>query len=395
MKMKKSWKPIDNVLEYKKPDFSPSRKRNKCYHIKSSFALLFKGFLFHFCCYKIKLSSMKWTLMLTLSATCDVFLCILMIKPWFYLKGWNDENVKVYSFGSFLLFSSLNFRFLLYKRGMTLKRIVHLMSRIYSISRSRRVLGIKKLMFCFFVANISYTFLLGIIVSYFSILTTANGTSFYLNMFFLKIESETLRKVTVYILRILTDWVTSSVVVLFSVYFYFVCYVLREAIKSCERLIKGANRMALLDALIEEDIFNMVTKITKMLHSPLVMLSLHILANSFFCLYETLFDPAEDIKALYPALYSLIGNFSCFILVCFSAASVEKAYKSLKHACQCMLLQNYDENNITLVFLLCNRKIVGFILLDSIVVDKALAAEALGTLLTCGIIIATMWNSSA
>lgn len=391
---KKKLHSTDTVVGYAHTNAIPEKKRGNCQCIKCSFSLIFKAFLLHFCSYNVNFSSVRSLFMFIISLACDAYIIIIIIRPWFIIDTTNVKNVKVHVFRSFCFLCGLMFRFLLHKKGHKLEHVVHQISKIHSVVCSHKRLYFRNKIVFALVLSIIYNLSLSAFL-YFFIIDQPNGSTYsYPEIFFIRLESTVIKTVISSVIFSLLYWFVFSIPVVLCIYFHFVCYVLTQTLKNCIYSIEKKKSDTIRSLLMKKDIFDMLSKVIQKLHALLLYLSAFTVTLSFFTLYQALFDPVYNMNVFFPALFSLIGNFSSFIVICFSSSSVTNSYTSLRHACQRLLLQNYKDEDIVLILIICKKKHLGFTLLDSVTIDKSLAADVLGTMLTYGIIIATMWQTS-
>lgn len=378
------------VVEYLHASNIHDKKNCQC--IKCSFSLIFKAFLIHFCSYNVNFKNARSLFMFMISLACDVYVILVIVRPWIIADISNIKIVKSRAIRSICLTCGLIFRFLLHKEGYKLEHVVHQISKIHTIAGSHKPLYFRKKIFFCLVLNTIYNISSSAFLYYFIINQHNSGR--YLEIFFIRLENTAVKFVISSITFGLFYWLVFSIPVVLCIYFHFVCYVLTQTLKNCAYSIEKKKSDKIRSLLMKKDIFDILSKVIQKLHAQLFFLSAFILTLSFLTLFQTLFDPVYDMNVFYPSLFTLIGNFSCFIIICFSSSSVTNSYTSLRHAFQRLLLQNYKDEDVVLVLTICRKKHLGFTLLDSVTIDKSLAADVLGTLLTYGIIIATMWQTS-
>ena len=127
---------------------------------------------------------------------------------------------------------------------------------------------------------------------------------------------------------------------------------------------------------------------------PLLIICIQILLCLFSGLYVSLFNSEALVGFSLQIALFILGNSVNFVLICFFSASVNRCNDMMKRTVHKILLEDNGPVILTLASIMNKSASLRITVLDSIDIDRNLALCAFGTLLTYGIMIATLGRTS-
>lgn len=347
------------------------------------------------CSSKIRFNKCSTCLKSVLSLVVDVLLVYLVTIPWVKIETLSELSLKKEATGSCLLISNIAFRIWYHIHGKILISISRKVQKLKIWIANDRKSSNKR--------NITLIFILICLLSLssvpFNTMETCgneNEKRRLLNYFYLPQDNLLVTYIFLACLDFYTVWFITALPCVFTIYFCFICSEMKQVLRN---FIEASRKD---EAFFAEDIFlkynalsRTFRKTNKQIQLPLFIIYIQILMCLFSGLYVTLFN-AEAMEgfAVQIALFILCNSVN-FILICIFSGTVSRSYDVMKRTVHRIILEEDNPAMLILASMINEASPIRFTVLDSIVIDKNLALCAFGTLLTYGIMIATLGRTAA
>lgn len=191
-----------------------------------------------------------------------------------------------------------------------------------------------------------------------------------------------------YVIMFLLRWCNMNMAV--SGYFCCICILLKETLKYTERKLHQAISEG-TDYLFENyiEITSFIRFVTTQFHVILLTKFTAILIELFHEMYHVLFTVIDSRLLLTYRLLNIIFELTHFIAICIFSSSVSDAASAVRNEAQRLITKVKSLENLKFAFAMSDE-FVGFKIFNSIVIGKSLILSAIGTLLTYGMLIASL-----
>lgn len=191
-------------------------------------------------------------------------------------------------------------------------------------------------------------------------------------------------------------WFVTALPSIFVIYVYFtsslfVAY-LKQFTKTLSRETLERNPKRIL--LKYDGITQTMVKMDSILCILLLLICCHILFDCFYSIYISLYDVNSFSDKLFQTFFVLTWNFAVFCALCTSVSNISEHYELMRSNFHELLMKKRHFENLSFALKLCEDDIIGFTILDSICINKSLIFKAFGTMLTYGIMVATLGRTS-
>lgn len=103
-----------------------------------------------------------------------------------------------------------------------------------------------------------------------------------------------------------------------------------------------------------------------------------------------MFDEERVPEKAPQAILVVVGSFWAFSLIGISSSNLSIAYEAMRNKLHALLLKRKSLRKLALILRAFEEDSVGFVILDSISVNRCLVLNAFGTMITYGIMIANL-----
>lgn len=329
------------------------------------------------------------------SLVVDILLVYLATIPWVTMETLSELSLKTEATALCIAMSNLAFRIWYHKHGKTLISLSRKVQKLRIFIANERKNSSKN--------NITLIFILSSLLSLstvpFNTMAIVENDEYerrkLLSEFYLPQDNLIISYVFIGCLDFYTVWFIYALPSVFTIYLYFISSEMREVLRSFTEVCRKDGAFFERDIFLKYDALSKTfAKTSKLIQQPLFIICIQIIMCLFSGLYITLFS-AEVLEGFGAqiALF-LLGNSVNFILICYFSASVSKRYDVMKRTVHRILLEDNKPVMLILASMINKESPIRFTVLDSIVVDKNLALCTFGTLLTYGIMIATLGRTA-
>lgn len=335
---------------------------------------------------QLRFSIMVTVLSICLSIIFDALLLVSSQDAFLKLYASNSETIKKY--GPFLAanLTALSTRIWLYLHRRKLTDLQRKAVKIFATTAPEKILKLKpKLVHILVGCDVIAIFIT--IVHVLEVRKHENFQNIVDEFFHGRIPSP-LSNWLFYICLFLNNWSFIPVVHVI-VFYYFICFVLKESLKEYCKIIKHyiiRENNNLLE--IHNDITDVVTSVNKLLHTPLILISIYMFLGTFYTVFNFAFFIPENKFEVIRKVLMLIWFDSFYMLACYSASMVSAAaleVKDLVHSLQ----NRHRKYSKILCLVLKVDDAVDFTLLDSITISNRMVLDIFGSIFTYGIMLAT------
>lgn len=364
-------------------------------HISKCVSLFYHVFAFHCCSFQISFRSLKKCLISVCSIASDVFLIYIIVVPWTKLSTFSGFPFKKLAAENCIQVCAFAFRIFIHWRGKELLKITRTVEKLGLIVDGERS--------CKRIKQKTAIILL-LHAVYFSALTfecvrSATQIERFGLCKLLNIPTEdpnwTLVVVTVVYIQLV--WFVTALPSIFAIYVFFICSLYVDTLsnfvnKTLDKHIKADPKKILLKY---DEITKAFFKINETLHVVLLLVCCHILLNSFYSIYISVFGMQNVSNKVPQTVLVLIWSFGTFSFMCVSVSDISDRFGAARNALHRLLLGGKRLENLSLALKLCEDDIMGFVILDTIYINRSLIVKAFGTMLTYGIMMATLGRTSS
>lgn len=357
---------------------------------KISFIFTLQG-----CSQKVRFNKCSICFKSVLSLLVDILLVYLATIPWVKMETLSEMSLKKEATALCMIMSNLAFRIWYHKHGKTLISLSRKVQKLRIFIDNERKNSSKN--------NITLIFILSSLLSLstvpFNTMATVENDEYekrkLLSYFYLPQDNLIISYVFIGCLDLYIVWFIIALPFVFTIYFYFISSEMREVLRTFTEVCRKDEAFFEKEIVLKYDALSKTFKKTsKLIQQPLFIICIQILMCLFSGLYITLFS-AEVLEGFVPQIaLCLLGNSVNFILICYFSASVSKRYYVMKRTVHRILLEDNTPVMLILASMINKESPIRFTVLDSIVVDKNLALCTFGTLLTYGIMIATLGRTA-
>lgn len=341
------------------------------------------------CCPLISINKFKKCIPFLFSVIIDILIFYITLMPWIQMKNVDEVSFKKEASESCITLTNLAFRIWMHKSGFALTSVSLKVQKLrIIISNSSE--NIKKKLLIIFTINSFFN--LGFVpLCVINVYHDKEDARNYLRIFYLEHSGVFVSYLYFSFLYILLVWFITALPSMFCIYFYFVCYQLKKSVVSFMELASQGNEIPFENIPMKYTaVYQTFMKVNKALETPMLIICIQISMCFYYGLYITLFDTDFNEHFIPTAVLVLLNSAMNFILLCSFASSVTKSYATMKFSVHRLLLRGSTEELLSLALKVSKSPPMQFTLLDSMALDKSLIICAFGTLLTYGIMIATL-----
>lgn len=361
-------------------------------NLRESTSFFYFVFAAHGCSLEISFTSLKGIIISVISIASDIFLLYAIVIPWTKVGVTPGLAVKKIVSQNCIRFCCLFFRILIHKNGKEILNIIIKIEKIGLLKNGHILQSIKRKTKIFLLLHITCFAIVNFLVMFF----TNEFERIYLCKFFLgSAEDPTWALVFTIFLYIFLVWFTTALPSIFIIYFYFVCSLFTASLENLREIIHQKEHVNLHDILTKYDrLTNTIFKAHGSLHTFLLLVSCHILFNSFYSLYLCLFDVNATADKVPQSIFVVGWSLTTFIVMCTLSSRINYAYELLKDTLHHKLTSRLELEDLSRALKLCENDTMEFVLLDSITVNKGLVAKAFGAMLSYGIMLVTLGRTA-
>lgn len=181
----------------------------------------------------------------------------------------------------------------------------------------------------------------------------------------------------------------------FPIYFCSFCFILRKILQEFKKKVVDINRIDLhYFHHTYRDIFNLVSSLNQTLHTMILITFIVLFGKIFHSCYAIMFYSQTSSSKFVYFIIQLVHSSVCFAAMCLFSSAITNSAQELKQTANDVAINSSRKTEIVLLINKLNTDIIGFKLLDSLLIDKSLILAAIGNLLTYGILIATFNTNS-
>lgn len=327
------------------------------------------------------------------SAVNDIFLIYIIVVPWTKLSNFPELEFKKIAAENCIQLCALAFRILIHCRGTAILSIPRLVEKLDLLTESNLQRKIKRKVKIVFAVHFTYFSMLHMECVY----RTNNLERIFICKQF-NIPTEDPKWALLFIILLYTElvWFVTALPSIFVIYVYFISSLFVASLKkftntlSRETLERNPKRILLK----YDGITQTVVKMNSILRILLLLMCCHILFNCFYSIYISLYDVNSFSDKLFQTFFVMTWNFAVLSMLCTSASSISEHYEVMRSDFHELLMKKKHFENLSFALKLCEDDIIGFTILDSICINKSLIFKAFGTMLTYGIMVATLGRTS-
>lgn len=362
-------------------------------YMKLPLNLFYYYFAAHCCSFEISFSSLKKSVISMFSIAFDLCLIYIILSPWVNLNLLPGLTFRKVAAENCIQLCALSYRILIHTRGKELLNIICRVRKLESMKDNRRYRIIKRKTIFLLILHVIYYSAMNIEC----LRTSHPAEKLYLSkMYNLPTEDPNWVFVAGTSYYLLLIWFVTSLPSLFAIYFYFLCSLLKESLKNFEDEMNQDMEMNRSRILLKYKILTgTIFKVRRRLHTILFFVSCHVLFNSFYGIYLSMFDVNAIRDKAGQAIIVLLGSFVIFSMMCVSSSRINHSYQSMKYAFYQYLSNNEEFENSLRALKLCENDTMEFVLLDAIFINKSLIIKAFGTMFTYGIMISTLGRTTS
>lgn len=186
-------------------------------------------------------------------------------------------------------------------------------------------------------------------------------------------------------------WFVMALPSIFVIYFYVLCSLFQRSVDQLTKDLKTGFqtniKQVLLSYSVITDTFN---DLNDALHTPLVLICIHILFNAFYFIFMAVFDENKVPEEVLQYASTTLVHFLNFNLMCISSSGISNSYEVMRNEVHHILMKDAESRNLSITLRLLEDEPLTLLLLDSIPLDKSLVVKAFGTMITYGILIANL-----
>ena len=279
-------------------------------------------------------------------------------------------------------------RILLYRKRKVFMFIAQKVFNKYCITFSHKVQKFCVALILIFMSND----VLDIIMYFYqSVVETGKLFGSHKNNYYFGMLRPTLSTIVYYLIMFVLYW--TSMMSFVPIYFCSLCFALKNILRESRRKLVHEKNIT-LQHLFEtyNETADLISYINHNIHSVLLSTFTVLLGSVFYYAYLIIFAESELASRQLHCYIYLVTYFTMFALMCLFASAVTNAAADFEDAIlnQPIIRKNRDTDFRDVQFLLkIKGRFVGFMLLDSLVINKGLILAATGSLLTYGLMIAT------
>lgn len=176
----------------------------------------------------------------------------------------------------------------------------------------------------------------------------------------------------------------------FPIYFCSFCFILKIILQTFTKRVVDINKIDLhYFHHTYRDIFNLVSSLNQTLHTMILVTFIVLFGKIFHACYAIMFYLQTSSSKFVYFIFQLVHSSVHFAAMCLFSSAVTNSAQELKHTANDVAINSSRKAEILFIINKLNTDVIGFKLLDSLVIDKSLLLAAIGNLLTYGILIAT------
>lgn len=339
-------------------------------------------FFIHSLVYNISFKTPMKILSSLLSLLLDAYFVYYMISAWLDIKGFHEVTLKRVGSATCIYFCVVSFRVWFHIKGKDLITVITTISNIYPTCLKYTKVDVKKGIYLYIIQTV-YVALLTFVCFYntnfigkVGIVKTAfgikSGDNWLLNFL-----------VTLFYINII--WFSVILPSVFSIYFCMICSLFKQILKSFTKRLeiefkKDIKVTLRLYSVLTDSVFLM----SDILNTPSVIICALMVFNSFYAIYRSMYDGAPQ------AILIVVGSFWSFSLIGISSSNVYASYEAMREKFHALLVKRKNLRKLALILRTFEEDSVGFVILDSIAVNRWLVISTFGTIMTYTIMIANL-----
>lgn len=362
-------------------------------YISKSISLFYWIFAIHSSSSNIGFHTPKMCLASIFSIANDIFLIYIITVPWTKLGNFPELEFKKIAAENCIQLCALAFRILIHCRGTAILNIPRFVEKLDLLADRNLQRKFKRKIKVAFAVHFIYFSMLYV--------ECVNRTNNLERIFICKqfnIPTDNPKWALLFVALLYTElvWFVTALPSIFVTYVYFISSLfvasLKQFTKTLNQETLGTNPIRFL--LKYDSISQTVVKMNSVLRILLLLICCHILFNCFYSIYISLYDTNSFSDKLFQTFIVLTWNFAVFCLLCTSASNISENYGVMRSNFHELLMKKKRFENLSLALKLCEDDIIGFTILDSICINKSLIVKGFGTMLTYGIMVATLGRTS-
>lgn len=359
--------------------------------IEDNFKICYFALLMHFALYRPNFNRCcRMTLIFVmLSLTCDAFFIYSTFRTAWVLYYYEQNFLKMKCF--FLIFNivGVTVRLSMCKNMNDYVVIGEKVAHIYHIISPKNALNFRHKIVLLTFINIIWAICSTIFHICF-ILDHSTLRDWYAKHLLYHVENDMMILMGISTFIFVRYWTIIAVPFLICIYFYCICYILKECLTELENyIVKSPVFDYKRIFFIHNEITGILLKISKLLEVALHLIAALIIFMAFFSFYAFSFTSSKNkyIELFYLSLF--FWGISGLLLICFASSSLHRVSEEIKRTMY-RLLTKPTLQKIAFVLKIQDNSF-GFTLMDSIKIDKKLLLTVLCSFVTYGIIVAT-WS---
>lgn len=355
--------------------------------IRKCFSLVNSMFIMHCCCLEISFRNIAKSVISLFSILCDVgvmsVVLISVMKQMFGIKRAIAE--------ASIQFCAFSCRLWIHKNGNVLLKVVQMIDDLKLI-KNKDIQNIRKKLRIVIVLN---TLVLGLLTITCVLSLNYIQKVFTAQFYHIYIDDPIWINFSAFLIYIHLVYHITAMPSLNFINFYFICLLIVKSLKNMElKLQQESTEISEEILLMYSCLTDTIFKVNEYLHTPLLISTVQNLLNSFYTIYITIFDVNTHNDTAPQSVIVLFFSFLTFNLICVSASNVSNAYENMRNKLHELLRKNKKYENMSLILKLCEEDKIEFLLMSSISINKSLVLKAFGTMITYGIMVATLGKAT-